>query len=581
MASSNVKQNLARRAGIRAQERLPVLFAFREPDSKKRCILNGESINISPQGLTIALPNPLPRIDSGIIEIQLPHPWNPIKARCKITWWNDHAGHYGIQFCPVEGPPDDTLSRLSLFVNQSLSLLPDRRGPTTRRQASKDASALQNRKNVRRVTDCYHSGGKTPEKDLLVQTGLHPITRQDMPPRYGADFTHEAAACRRNWLTEKTGVPLEHLGQFSENPANMEGTIENLIGTAQVPIGLAGPLKINGEFARGVFYVPLATTEATLVYTYSQGMQLLSMADGVTTALLKDESHLSPLFVFDTVRSAQQFVLWLQSNFKRIAEEAHKTTRYGRLMRIEPHIFDRQVVVKFCYQTGDALGINIMTLATHAACKFITSITKPEKYYFQSNFSNLKKVSANHFSSGNGKMVIAEAIVPRRLIKRVYGVTPEAITEYVQRVLLVSKHAEMIGMNGHTANALAAVFIACGQDVANVVESHVSILHIETVSPGDLYISIKLPNLLVGTVGGGTTLGTQQECLSLLGCLGEGRAKKFAEIVAATILGGELSISAANAAGTFVNAFKKYRRKTLATLKASTAALPDKAMVLA
>ncbi|MFQ5991806.1 MAG: 3-hydroxy-3-methylglutaryl-CoA reductase, partial [Nitrospiraceae bacterium] len=215
-----------------------------------------------------------------------------------------------------------------------------------------------------------------------------------------------------------------------------------------------------------------------------------------------------------------------------------------------------------CYTTGDAMGMNMITFATEEACKYIVAAVKPKKFYLQSNFSSMKKVSFHNFVVGYGKSVVSEVTIPRSLIKWIFHISPEEIVDYYQVVRLSTTHAGMIGISGHTANALAAVFIACGQDVASVVDSHVGVTNFEVTEEGDLYVSVKLPSLLVGTIGGGTDLATQRECLGLLGCSGPGQSKKFAEILAATALAGEIAICAKVANGTFPNAHKKYGRKT-------------------
>lgn len=305
----------------------------------------------------------------------------------------------------------------------------------------------------------------------------------------------------------------------------------------------------------------MATTEATLVATYTQGMQLISSSGGVSTCLLKDEIHISPIFVFKNIDSVELFVQWLSSNFQRIKEEAEQTTRYGKLIKIEPIVFDRNVVVKFYYTTGDAMGLNIINLATDAACKFIISIVKPEKFYLQPSFSSVKKLTNHNYITGYGKTVLAEVELPKTIISRFFKINPEDVIDYYHRVRLAATHSGMFGLNGHAANAIAAIFIACGQDPASVVESHVTVTNYEITSSGNLYASVKIPNLVIGTVGGGTGLGTSRECLEILDCNGTGKAKKLAEIIAATVLAGEITICLANASGAFPEAFQKYRKK--------------------
>jgi hydroxymethylglutaryl-CoA reductase (NADPH) len=396
------------------------------------------------------------------------------------------------------------------------------------------------------------------------------LSRDVFLPRHkGIDFTPEAVNARRDWLERKIGVSLEHIAVLSEAPEHFQGNIENLIGVAHVPLGIAGPLKVNGQEAQGIFYVPMATTEGAIVYTYMRGMHLVSLAGGVNVWTVRDEIHISPIFVFENLEKTKKFTAWLDTNFERVKEEAEKTTRHGKLLRLESHIFDRNVVVKFCYSTGDAMGLNMINIATEEACKWIVPIVRPEEFYLRSNFSSVKKVSAHNYAvAGLGKMVIADVTIPRSLLRRLFKVSPETLARYCHLCFLSSVHAGMVGMNGHIANGLAAIFIACGQDVANIVDSQVSVSSCEVTKNGDLYVSMKIPNLVVGTVGGGVSLEPQRECLQILGCYGSGKARKFAEIVAASVLAGEIGVAAAIVTGTFVSAHKKYGRKPI-TLEAS------------
>lgn len=397
-----------------------------------------------------------------------------------------------------------------------------------------------------------------------------PLSTKDLLPKVKrSDYTTEAADLRRTWLSTKCGTDLPHISRYSERPENLRGHIENFIGAAQIPIGIAGPLVVNGQHAKGTYYVPMATTEGTLTYTCTEGMLLVSLAGGAATRILTDQLDISPIFSFDTLREAGQFCQWLHTHFSRIKELAESTTRHAKLIAVEPYLLDRNVVVKFSYDTGDAMGINMVTFATEKACQFITSSVKIRRFYLQPNFSSIKKVTAHHFVRGFGKTVVAEAVIPAGLIRRSFHATPQDIVDFYHTVRLCAAHVGMVGINGHTANMLTAIYTACGQDVACVVDSHVGVTNFEVTADGALYISVKLPSLLVGTVGGGTGLATQHECLQLMGCAGQGKAKTFAEVVAAATLAGELAICARVANGTFARAHQKYGRTV-----GSSAAVP-------
>ena len=365
---------------------------------------------------------------------------------------------------------------------------------------------------------------------------------------------------RRQWLEQKTGCRLTHIGAYSIPSDEMRGNIENPVGAAQMPLGVAGPLLIKGTNAQGVFYVPLATTEGALVRSYERGMVALTRAGGATTRVYTDENRVSPVFLFESVDRAHEFAITLPGQFEAIRAEAESTTRHGKLQRIECHALGREAIVNFCYFTGDAHGMNMIVKATDHACKWIMDHCDALHYYVFSGFSSEKRASGSLLAGGKGKKVTAGALLPKHIVKSYLHVTPEDLLKMRQHTTLGHLQANAIGYNGQFANGLAAIFIACGQDVANIVNSAVGITNFELDHNGDLYASVTLPSLTVATVGGGTALGTSRECLEILGCAGSGKAGKFAEIICAALLAGELSMGAAIASGEFVAAHETYGR---------------------
>jgi hydroxymethylglutaryl-CoA reductase (NADPH) len=394
----------------------------------------------------------------------------------------------------------------------------------------------------------------------LLEKGARPALIDLVPRLEGQGYTPEQIKARRCWLEEKTGCSLRHVGSHSIPGEKMRGNIENPIGAAQVPLGVAGPLRIRGEHAQGEFYVPLATTEGALVRSYERGMITLTRAGGVTTKVFVDENCIAPVFLFADVDAARHFANELPQDFPALAQEVEETTRHGRLLRLEVRPISRDVVVCLHYATADAHGMNMIAKATERACQWIMRRYRPRRYYLFSGLCSEKRASGYLFAGGKGKKVVAGARIPARLLKRHLNVTPAELFGLWQRTVLGHLLAHAAGYNGHFANGLAALYIACGQDVANVVNSAVGVTHFEVEADGDLYASVTLPSLTVGTVGGGTGQGTAQECLRMLGCAGSGRAVKFAEIVAATLLAGELSMGAALASGEFVQAHETYGR---------------------
>jgi hydroxymethylglutaryl-CoA reductase (NADPH) len=390
--------------------------------------------------------------------------------------------------------------------------------------------------------------------------GAPEIPLELVPRMNRQGYTRPQIDKRRTWLEAKTGVALRHVGAMTLPPESLRGNIENPIGAVQMPLGIAGPLVVNGQHAQGTFYVPFATTEGALVRSYERGMVTLSRAGGVTTRILRDENRVSPTFVFADVGKAHEFARELPSHFEALRAEAEATTSHGRLLRVECHPIGREVIVTFGLYTGDAHGMNMVVKAAARACAWLMDHSKAERYYLFSGLESEKKASGHLLPGGKGKHVVAGARLSAALLRTHLHVEPERFADLWHRTMLGSVQAGTVGYNGHFANGLTAIFIALGQDVANVVNAAMGITSLEVLDNGDFYASVTLPSLTVATVGGGTALGTSRECLETLGCYGKGKAARLAEIVAASLLAGELSIGAAIASGEFVAAHEQYGR---------------------
>jgi hydroxymethylglutaryl-CoA reductase (NADPH) len=255
-------------------------------------------------------------------------------------------------------------------------------------------------------------------------------------------------------------------------------------------------------------------------------------------------------------------VLWAlsqQGTFKAVAES---TTRHGKLLDNKITIEGNHVYINFEYQTGDAAGQNMVTIATAKICEYIAthSPVHIEEHYLEANLSGDKKASSQSFMSVRGKKVTAEVSLPAALVQKVLHTTPEKMSKYGHISSIGGALSGTIGLQGHYANGLTALFIACGQDAACVSEAAVGVTRFEVDDEGALYAAVTLPNLIVGTVGGGTGLPSQRACLELLGLAGSGKAKAFAEVCAGLILAGELSIGGALCAGHFAKAHKRLAR---------------------
>lgn len=351
-----------------------------------------------------------------------------------------------------------------------------------------------------------------------------------------------------------------------EQAACYRRNIENFIGTIKLPLGLAGPLRINGLFAHGDYYVPLATTEATLVASYSRGAQLISEAGGCSAMLISEGVSRAPGFVFANLREAGLFIAWAASHFDEFKREAEATTRYGKLIDMKIEIEGNHVYLIFEFTTGDASGQNMVTIATEAICSYIRdrAPVKPRYAFLEANLSGDKKATAQSFLSVRGKKVTAESTLPASLVEKYLHASPGKIADYWRLSAIGTVLSGAIGAQGHYANGLAALYIACGQDVACVAESAIGVTRFELTPAGDLYASVTLPNLIVGTVGGGTALPSQHACLEIMGLAGPGKAKALAEVCAALCLAGELSITGALCADDFARAHRCLARASAA-----------------
>jgi hydroxymethylglutaryl-CoA reductase (NADPH) len=367
------------------------------------------------------------------------------------------------------------------------------------------------------------------------------------------DYTEKMAEQRRDFVAQKTATTLNHIGHYSVDPALTAGNIENFIGVAQVPMGLIGPLLVNGEHANGEFYVPMATSEGTLIASYNRGARLLRESGGVKVTVVDDAMQRAPVFIFNDAREAREFGLWVEQNFEQIAAQAETTTSSGKLRNIEQYAAARMRYLRFNFTTGDAAGQNMVGKATFVACEWIMK-TYPgiQRYMLSGAMDTDKKHSQINTLHSRGKRVVAEVVIPNALLEKVMGVSAEVLFKSRQITQVGSFMAGSSSTGAHAANGIAAVFIATGQDAANVAESSSSIVYADINAEGDYYLSITLPSLIVATYGGGTGLPTQQECLNMLDCNGAGKVNKLAEIIGVTVLAGEVSLMSAVVAGDWV-----------------------------
>ncbi|KAB1198611.1 MULTISPECIES: hydroxymethylglutaryl-CoA reductase (NADPH) [Haloferax] len=359
-----------------------------------------------------------------------------------------------------------------------------------------------------------------------------------------------AAEARRLLVEEQSGASLDSVGNYGFPAEVAESAIENMVGAIQVPMGVAGPVTVNGGAISDEKYLPLATTEGALLASVNRGCSVINAAGGATARVLKSGMTRAPVFRVADVAEAEALVSWTRDNFEKLKAAAEETTNHGELLDVTPYVVGNSVYLRFRYDTKDAMGMNMTTIATGAACEVVEDETTGSLVALSGNLCTDKKPAAINAVEGRGRSVTADVRIPREIVEERLHTTPEAIAELNTRKNLVgSAKAASLGFNAHVANVVAAMFLATGQDEAQVVEGANAITTAD-VQDGDLYVSVSLASLEVGTVGGGTKLPTQAEGLDILGIRGGGNpagsnADALAECIAVGSLAGELSLLSA------------------------------------
>jgi len=378
------------------------------------------------------------------------------------------------------------------------------------------------------------------------------------------DASREARDVRRARLREDGFVIDALCGEAAElDPEKLAGSIEGFIGYARIPLGVAGPVRIQGRHAAGDFLVPLATTEGTLVASLQHAFNVINRCGGANAGCSRQLVGRAPCFEFADLAIAMQVAEWLPAQFAAMQEAAAATSRFCRLQGQKISVLGNTVYLMLEYTTGDAAGQNMVTLATQAVCRLLLPAmpAQPVSWLLESALSGDKRSSAQAFLGARGRNASAEIVIPGRTVNRYWRADAAAMVRCWDQAVAGAAQTGAVGLQANVANGLAALFIACGQDVACVSEATTSITRFEIKGDGDLYASVTLPNLIIGTVGGGTFLPTARESLGLIGCQGSGTAAKFAEICAVVALAGELSLIGAMASGAFADAHASGGRK--------------------
>ncbi|SER53800.1 hydroxymethylglutaryl-CoA reductase (NADPH) [Natrinema salaciae] len=361
-----------------------------------------------------------------------------------------------------------------------------------------------------------------------------------------------AAEARRLFVERETGTDLEAIGDYAFPAERADPNIENMIGAAQVPMGVVGPVTVSGGAADGDHYLPLATTEGALLASVNRGLGVIRDAGGADARVTKNGMTRAPVFRVAGVAEAAETVEWVENNVEALRTAAESTTSHGELLDVEPYVVGDSVFLRFAYDTKDAMGMNMATIATGEACDLVEAETPASLVALSGNLCSDKKPAAINAVEGRGRSVTADVLLPGELVEDRLHTTADAIAEANTRKNLIgSAKAGSLGFNAHAANVVGAAFLATGQDEAQVVEAANTITTMDARERDDgttdLYASVSLASLEVGTVGGGTKLPTQAEALDVLGLRGGGdppgsNADALAEIIAVGALAGELSL---------------------------------------
>jgi hydroxymethylglutaryl-CoA reductase (NADPH) len=338
--------------------------------------------------------------------------------------------------------------------------------------------------------------------------------------------------------------------------------IEKMVGCVQVPLGIVSGVKVNTKS----YEVPIATTEGALVASVNRGLKAIRESGGSEVKVKEVGTTRGPVFRVSGLRQGEKMIAWVEKNFEKIKKQAQASDKYLKLKRIRAQMVGRYVWLRLEYDTSEAMGMNMVTIASEKVVELVENRLKIKCVSLSGNYCVDKKPSWLNMIEGRGKQVWAEVKVPEKVVRKVLKTSSEEIVEVVKaKQWLGSMVSGSMGFNAHYANMVAGVFLATGQDMAHVVEGSMGITTAESEkkisSKSGLYFSIYLPSLMVGTVGGGTHLATQKEALGIMGLSGKkGDAIKLAEVIGAVVLAGELSLTAALSSNDLAKAHQRLGR---------------------
>jgi len=373
---------------------------------------------------------------------------------------------------------------------------------------------------------------------------------------------------RREFLQKKLKIKLDHIAKAHiEDEKNIH--CENLIGSTVLPLGVVGPLQVKSDATLKLkvksYYIPLATTEGALVASVNRGCKAVTLSGGARVFVEKAGVTRGPVYFTDNLEKGFWFINWLQKNEEKIKEAAGKTSSHLKLLRFEAKVVGPYTFVRFYFDTTDAMGMNMVTIATDSINQLIEKKAKIKCLSLSGNFCIDKKPAWLNFICGRGKRLWAEVILTKKVLKEVLKTTAEKIFEvWLSKCLLGSSMSGSLSFNCHFANIVAAFFAATGQDLAHVVEGSLGITATKVLSNSDLYISVYLPAVMIGSIGGGTKLRTQQEALAIVGVK---NSLDLAKVLGGAVLAGEISLLASLAEGSLAEAHKKLGRRFISNIK--------------
>lgn len=375
------------------------------------------------------------------------------------------------------------------------------------------------------------------------------------PPR---GFTQESTEKRVAWVKEAT--ELDYSEVLTEDVDKLSGILEQHLGFHTIPIAVASPLLLHGDYAEGYFMLPVCTVEGTLVYSLTRGMMATADSGGITTRYLGQKISRAPVFMFQNIEEVKPFIAFIDKHYDTIKKIAESTTRYGKLLEIRKTVINCMVILEMVYSTANAAGQNMVTIASQEACLYIQQKYGKVKYFLESGLNCDKKLSRRTMSVGRGHSVLTEVVLKESVLRRLLHIDCESTFDFFSMGAQVSQVTGTLGIQLHIANALTAIYMAMGQDVACVAENSLGNISTKEVNEG-LKISLTLPSLTIGTVGGGTRLPSQQRNLKMIGCHeGENSVKKLAEIIGGATLCLEISLMSAIISNTFAESHKTYGR---------------------